>query len=65
MDKIKETAKEIFEANESLNKLFVTPDGGFFSSKNLATNALKKGETLTVLTRKNINKKTEKPKPTE
>ncbi len=62
MKKIQETAKEIFEANENLDKLFVTPSGKFFSSENLAENTLEKGETLTILTRVEIEKKQENTK---
>ncbi len=49
--KQKQQAKEIFEANPNIAKLYINPKGEFFTNKNYGENSLGLKEELKVVTR--------------
>jgi len=57
-EEIIKIAKEYFDTNKALDKVFVTKDGNIFSKENLASkhNSLYVKDTVTTITRKSLFK---------
>lgn len=58
-----ETAKEIFLANKQIERLYMNPQGEFFTDINYARNSVEDAKKVETLTRKGVLKTEDKVEP--
>lgn len=51
-----ETAREIFQSNEGVERLYMNPQGEFFTDINYAKNSVEDSKKIETLTRKGVLK---------